>query len=86
MSKEKLDHINEMYDIYRTTPIGVEISLILDALPNAFSSWVSGEHDYAHSWFFVKKKCLVQIIEVMNKQYDASYYEDDVCSVTDVLQ
>ena len=76
----KVDHINEMYDLYRTTPEGVRISLILDKVPRRCSAWMTGESDSENSWFFLKKELLVQIME-------HTYVEDDeLCSVSDVLQ
>lgn len=61
--KSKVEQVNELYDLYRTTPEGVRISEILDKIPRKCSAWMTGELDNEHSWFHLKKEILVQIID-----------------------
>lgn len=79
MTKERIEHINDMYDLYRTTPEGVRISLILDKIPRKCSAWMSGENDSVNSWFFLKKELLVQILE---KGFVDEPSEEPYCNIT----
>ena len=63
MTKDRVEHINEKFDLYRTMPEGQRISQILDKIPRRCSAWMTGEANSENSWFFLKKELLVQIME-----------------------
>jgi hypothetical protein len=57
------EKIDELYNEWRKTPEGMQLDQILNKLDRNCSNWMTGGTKDSISWFSMKKKLFVQIMQ-----------------------